>query len=128
MKTVYITGDRSIDPINAVAIAGKAVAQVYAENDGEQVRFVTGTEGGVEEALRFVLADGSVTIVERPKTDEGYTDWDGFHKKLSLTVDSAVVLHGDPLGSRIGKSVTANFPDDKVRFLLQEQAEVAQGE
>lgn len=121
MKTFYLTGDRSIDPANAVAMVGKAVAQLHFENKGEELQFVTGTEpGGVEFAARFVLPAGALNVVERPKTEEGWTNWDASHKDLVSKVDAAVVLHGDPLASRIGKSVSDVFPEDKVRFLIQE--------
>lgn len=127
-KTIYITGDRALDPINSVAIAGKAIAILLLENEGEKVRFVTGTEGGVEGAVRFILPPKALEVIERPKADEGWTDWDKSHAQLVKKVDFAVVLHGDPLASRIGKSVSTVFPEDKVRFLMQEQPEPAKPE
>lgn len=121
MKTFYLTGDRSIDPANAVAIVGKAVAQLHFENKGEELAFVTGTEpGGVEFAARFIIPTGALTVIERPKAPEGWTNWDKSHATIEPTVDAAVVLHGDPLASRIGKSVSDNFPPEKIRFLIQE--------
>lgn len=122
-KTFYLTGDRSMDPANSVAIVGKAVAQLYNENKGEELKFITGNHpGGIEFAARFVIAKDALGIVERPTTEDGYIDWDLSHKKLVDSVDKAIVLHGDPLGSRIGKSVSDVFPEDKVRFLIQESA------
>lgn len=121
MKTFYITGDRAINPIVAAGMVGKALAQLTFENDGEAVRYITGNSGsGVEAAVQFIAPKGALSVTERSLTPEGYTDWDASHKELAQMVDGAIVLHGDPLGSRIGKSVTENFPEDKVRFIMQE--------
>lgn len=121
-KTFYLTGDRSLDPANSVALAGKAVAQLLIENAGEPVSFLTGNSpSGVEAAIRFIVPASHLTVLERGTTPEGYVDFDTVHEKIKEIADSAIVLHGDPLGSRIGQSVSKVFPEDKVRFLLQEQ-------
>lgn len=121
-KTFYLTGDRSMDPINSAVFVGKAVTQILFENEGQAVTFLTGNApSGIEAAVRFIVPPSRLTVLERGKTEEGYIDFDATHKKIADLVDSAVVLHGDPLGSRIGQSVVANFPDEKVRFLAQEE-------
>lgn len=121
MKTFYLTGDRSLGPATSVAIVGKAVAQLYFENKGEPLLFVTGNGNtGIEAAVQFVVPAGALTVTERSTTPEGYVDFDAAHESIKDKVDAAIVLHGDPLGSRIGKSVTKVFPEDKVRFIIQE--------
>lgn len=121
-KTFYLTGDRSMDPINSAVFVGKAVTQILFENEGEPVTFITGNApSGVEQAVRFIVPPSKLTVLERGKTPEGYIDFDASHKKIADIVDKAIVLHGDPLGSRIGQSVVSNFADDKVRFLAQEE-------
>lgn len=120
MTTVYVTGDRSINPLLAimgVAALEKALAAKY-----EDLTIVTGdAPTGVESALEF-LHRGSDKLIIKPRTlkDDGKPDFDAHNKELAASgVDVVAVLHGDPLGSNIVKSIMANFPEDKVKMVLQ---------
>lgn len=119
MKNIYITGDRRMHPGAALVVIGKLIIETIVEN-GEDVNFITGTETGVEAVVREMVPAKQLTVVERSQTPEGYTDFDTFHKEIADKIDRAIIIHTDPLVSRIGKSASENIDELKVSFLLQD--------
>lgn len=108
---VFLTGDRSQGPLPAAQIVAIVMQKVLADNpDG--VHFLTGdSPSGIERAVRYVVPEGYVTVVKYPLDAEGHQDFDAALSVLKDVVDKAVVIHVDPLNSRLAKSVVANFKD-----------------
>lgn len=120
MTTAYITGDRSINPLLAVMGAAALIKALSSKYD--DLTLVTGdAPTGFENALAY-LYKGSDKLIIKPRTlnDEGKPDFDAHNKALASSgIDLVCVMHSDPLGSNIVKSVMANFPEDKVKMVLQ---------
>lgn len=120
MTTAYITGDRSIDPLTAALGAAALIKALVTKYD--DLTIVTGdAPTGFENAVAYLMKGSSHLIVKpRTFTDEGKPDFDAHNKDLASSgVDLVCVIHGDPLGSNIVKSVMLNFPEDKVKMVLQ---------
>lgn len=114
MTKVFVTGDRSMDPLTAVAVT---IAQLNkfakVKGNGEKIEVYTGDfETGVERAVRYLIGDANVLFHDNDA--EGHPDLDKLHKTAAETVDYALMIHGDPLKSRIGKSLAGHFPGDKL--------------
>lgn len=124
MKTIYVTGDRSVDPMSAVAGTANLLNYILykEESDGSDITFVTGdAPRGIEKAMRYLAeAPGVLTVYDRKMTDEGRPDFDEFHNRLASSVDAVYILHTAPLESSITKSIMRVFPEDKVHLPLQE--------
>lgn len=120
-KTLYITGDRSVDPLTAVQIVAGSLSILALENKGQPFAIVTGNAPtGIERAVRYLIPAQAVKVFEREKTAEGKIDFDTQHTLIRDDVDEAIVLHPQPLDSTIGKSVAKIFAPEKVRYLMQE--------
>jgi hypothetical protein len=113
MSTVFITGDRSLNPV----IAANAVLSVISQLLDQEPEIEIGTgdlEGGVERAVRYFLPNA--IEVKHNITDAGYVDFDERHKRVAGTFDRVVFIHPDPLGSRIGKSLVETVPESQLVF------------
>lgn len=111
---IYLTGDRQM-PAPAAVLAGVAVINSILEQHGPNVTFHTGTaELGFERAVRYLLP--SVTIHEYPTAENGKLDFEPTFKRLAEadSIDQIIVVHADPLDSRILKSINQFFPEEKV--------------
>lgn len=119
MKTIYITGDRSLDPLTAALNAG-AMLNMIAEQQGTDISVITGdAPTGVENAVRYLFgASEKLTVVSRKVTDDK-PDHDEFHNRLKASVDEVYILHGAPLDSSITKSAMRVFDPDKVHLPVQ---------
>lgn len=117
MTKVYITGDRSMNPLLAVQVVHMTLVQVVADH-GPDVELVTGaSEGGIDRAVRYLVPN--IMVAVPPLTDEGKPNFDELHKHLNETVDKVFVLHTDPMSSKIAASVLQNFAPDKVELPIQ---------
>lgn len=118
MTTVFITGDRSMSPAMAFGIVVPVITKIAHDNP-EGIRFVTGDAvNGVERAVRYFLPEQFVTVVSREQNAEGHVDFDKSSAEAAGIADYAVVIHTDPLNSRLAKSVAQAFT--KVEFPLDE--------
>lgn len=126
MATIYITGDRAINPWISVNLAAQvvqlAIMEVRKENPEEVVSLVTGdSPTGIEGALKFLFEnDSNFTIYPRSQNTEGKWDLDAHNQSLVSSVDKVYLLHSDPLNSSIAKSVMQTFPQEKVVMPLQD--------
>lgn len=111
---IFITGDRSLHPLVAVAAVAQTVSDLVEKySDGEHIQFYTGSvETGVERAVRYLVPD--VQVIVHSLTDEGYIDFDGRHEIMKAEADIAVLIHPSPLESRIGASLAKSFADEKL--------------
>jgi hypothetical protein len=111
--TVFITGDRSLDALNPGFVA---VEMLRALAKGEDI--MTGDNGGVEAVVRTLAeqAEFPVIVVASPKNEAGYTDWDARHQGLSDEV-RVLFVHSEPMSSRIGHSLVASLPEERVQML-----------
>ena len=125
MTTIYLTGDRSVEPLSAVNVTA-AVLQLIVEREGPNVKIITGDAiTGIERAVRYLLPLGAVlTVAERkPKSATNEKpDFDEFHTRIKPLVDAVYIVHGDPLVSSIAKSAMRVFPGDIIRFPLTESS------
>lgn len=118
MTTVFVTGDRSMSPTMAFGIVVPVITKI-AQDNPEGVRFVTGDAvTGIERAVRYFLPEQFVTVVAREADAEGHVDFDKSSAEAAGVADYAVVIHADPLNSRLAKSVAKAFT--KVEFPLDE--------
>lgn len=117
MTTIFVTGDRSLNPVTAFGIVAPVVNKLITDHP-EGVRFVTGDAlSGIERAMRYVIPDHFIHVITRTTDAEGHTDWDASAKEAAGLADMAVVIHTDPLSSRLAKSVTKHF--ENVEFPLE---------
>lgn len=118
MTTVFVTGDRSMSPTTAFGIVLPVITKIAHDNP-EGVRFVTGDAvTGIERAVRYLLPEQFVQLVNREVDAEGHVDFDKSSAEAAGIADYAVVIHTDPLNSRLAKSVAKAFA--KVEFPLDE--------
>lgn len=112
MTTVFITGDRSLPTSIAYKLAQAAIVKCMLDEqtDLKSLRFATGdAQNGIERAVRFIIPEQFLTVVKRGTTPEGHIDWDQSALEASKVADRAVVLHMDPLNSRVTKPVLTYF-------------------
>lgn len=118
--TIYLTGDRSFQPVPAVSIVNLVLMQELLKHP-EGIKVLTGDSvSGIERAVRYLIPEGTVGVFQREADEEGRVDFDGPHKQLASQVDKVIVIHTDPLNSRLAKSVAQNFPPEKVEYPLDE--------
>lgn len=118
MTTVYLTGDRSMSPTLAFGIVVPIINKIVTDNP-EGVNFVTGDAvNGVERAVRFLLPEQFVKVLKRGLDTEGHVDFDTSSAEAAGLADYAVVIHMDPLNSRLAKATMQAFA--KVEFPLDE--------
>lgn len=126
MTTILITGDRSIDPLQAVTGVAMTM-KLLALNKifDEDTTIVTGdAPKGVERAVRYLFEDATNLIIKPRPMTEGKPDHDAYAKELSTAgIDVVYVLHGDPMGSKITTSLFKHFDGDKVKLVLQDGVE-----
>ena len=116
MYKVLITGDRSLDPISSfdlvMKLGSKILEKCVARGiDIHDVQLVTGDSAtGIERAVRYLYADFTpLIVIQYPKDADGHTDFaSGFR---AVDVDAVVVLHSDPLTSRIAPAAIQVFGD-----------------
>lgn len=122
--TIIITGDRSIEPVQGAALTAAVLKTLAIHHPDLTVEsFMTGSlETGVERAVRYLVPN--VPTFKYSETDDGKTDFAGTYELLRDVgvVDLAVVIHGDPLQSRVTKAVMKVFPADRVWLPLQDGA------
>lgn len=117
-QTVLITGDRALRPAPAFEIV-QAVLTVLLNQTGGDVEVHTGDAlMGVERAVRYMLPEPLVQIHKYSMNSEGQIDFDAFMKDLSGKVDRVLVVHTDPLNSKVTKAVMQHFDESKVEFPL----------
>lgn len=112
--TLFITGDRSNDMLNTGFVA---VEMLRALAKGEDL--MTGDNAGVERFVRDIAAHAEVPllVVESPRTEQGYVDWDKRHTAFTDEV-RVLFIHNDPQASRIGRSLLQNLPEDRLQLLV----------
>lgn len=137
-NTVFITGDRaatglcecSVGPDGEgeahLAFSPATLSVVLLElfrlaAEGEPLVVVTGEESGIDTLVKLAV-DGvdAVELVRlgTPVDDEGKPDFESralLAKSAGAT--RAIVIHGDPLASRVGKATLAAFGDDAVSLV-----------
>lgn len=122
-KTIFITGDRSMDPFTAVQIAGVIIGKIHLEANAKQesLRFMTGNaKTGIERAVRYLIPEQVIDIVSYDINADGKPEFDEIHKIIATEIDEVWFLHPDPLSSRIGKSLHQHFSHLKIKMPLQE--------
>jgi hypothetical protein len=116
--TVYLTGDRSMMPLPAANLTAIILNKLLVDHP-EGIMLLTGDSNtGIERAVRYLVPEQAVQVFQRTTDDEGRVDFDTTHKQLVSQVDKVIVLHTDPLNSRLTKSVAQLFPDEKVEYPL----------
>lgn len=125
-KVIYITGDRSIDPLTSVSLVSFVLAKIQheemvAKSDG--VRFMTGnSKTGIEKAVRYLLPDPVVDVIHYDLNADGKPEFDESFKVVAPMVTDVYFLHPDPLASRIGKALHAHIDGEKIQMPLQDIA------
>lgn len=120
MTTVYLTGDRSMSPMAAVGVTNLIIMKLLNDHP-EGIVIVTGdSPSGIEKAVRYLIPQAALKVFARELDEEGRPDFDGAHKALLSEVDEVVVIHTDPLNSRLTKSVAQTFPAEKVHYPIDE--------
>lgn len=109
---IFLTGDRSLNPVIAVAAAAQVVAALPVEDVTD---LYTGDLGGFESAVRYLLP--GVNVVESSALDNGKPDLGAVHAAVRPLVDAAVFVHPDPLDSRVYASLVEHFGDDELQVV-----------
>lgn len=115
MTTIFLTGDRSMNPVIAIPAAVQIIGEVAATNAvaklteaDEHFEIVTGDNSGFEQAVRLVLEGLGATLEVVPTGTDPDTDkpaWDTRHEVVNARADRVVFVHTDPLASSIGQSL-----------------------
>lgn len=121
MPTLFITGDRSIHPGAAAGLTNLVLLKEFVADSS--VQFATGTENGVEAAVRFGAEAAGLTVLtfETPSV-EGHPEWKDFAKRVQNVLDADpsarfVVIHGSPENSRITKALCEMVPEDQLQIV-----------
>lgn len=111
--TVFLTGDRSQGPMPAAQITAIVINQIVAQtNDDTGIRFITGnSESGIERAVRYLIPSQALKVVDYELDKEGYVDFESTFASVAGEVDKTVVIHTDPLNSRLAKAAIVQFKD-----------------
>lgn len=122
MTNLFLTGDRSMNPMLALPLAASALANFALQGvmDGESVNVGTGDNGGFEEAVRQYCATLGIPVHVIPTGTDPDTEkpaWDTRHEVVGAWADLVTFAHTDPLGSSIGKSAMKVL-GDKVQMLV----------
>lgn len=119
MTKIFLTGDRSINPLLGVAYTASVVAQLATEAtlNGEELEFSTGDNDGFEACARafFQTFNVNVQVVATgvdPDTEK--PAWDTRHEVVDSFADKVVVVHSSPLESSIAKSALKVLGDKVV--------------
>lgn len=117
--TVFLTGDRSQGPMPAAQITAIVINQIVAQtNDETGIRFVTGNlESGIERAVRYLIPSQALKVVNYDVDEEGRVQFESAFASVAGEVDKTVVIHTDPLNSRLAKAAIVQFKD--VEFPLE---------
>lgn len=116
--TIYLTGDRSMPPVPAVGLVNLVLQKVLQDNP-EGVLLVTGdAPSGIERAVRYLVPEMALQVAKRTLNEHGAPDFDASHQELTAEVDKVIVLHADPLNSRLTKSIAKIFAPEKVEYPL----------
>lgn len=118
MTTIYVTGDRSFEPLMAVQVVA-AVLNTVIQKTGGQLKIVTGNSPtGIERAVRYLVPDPLVTVVDY-SMNEGKPDFLASMPTIKAEADGgAYVIHLDPLNSRLAQAVSMSFAPELVNFPL----------
>lgn len=124
-KVIYITGDRSMDPLTSVTLVNVILTKIGHEisqiPDVPGARFVTGnSKSGIERAVRYMLPEPVLDVVSYDIGADDKPQFDTIHEILSPRVDEVWFIHNDPLSSRIGKSLAKWIAPGKIKMPLQE--------
>jgi len=120
MKTFYITGDRSMDPLAAAKIVSVLIQQLAEETKGDLAIGTGNLLAGVERAVRFLVPEDVINVAEYSQTEDGNISFDEAFSLLEPSTDQVIFIHMDPLSSHIGKALARTFPPEKIRMPLQE--------
>lgn len=120
MKKIFITGDRSMDPVQAVGAVDAILKDIIAQ-DGTDIAIATGNLAkGVERAVRYLMPEAAMNIFPYEETPEGYVDFEELYSELAKETDQIIFLHEHPSSSRIGKALFATVPSEKISLPWQE--------
>lgn len=123
-KIIYITGDRSLDPITAVTLVNVILTKIgheLSQTGSPGARFVTGnSKSGIERAVRYMLPEPVLDVMHYDINADGKPEFDEIHKIIAPNIDEVYFIHNDPLSSRIGKSLHQHFMHLKIKMPLQE--------
>jgi hypothetical protein len=120
MKKIFITGDRSMDPVRAAGAVEAILKDLVVQNNGDLSIATGNLAGGVERAVRYLLPDEMTNVFPYEETADGHVDFDEMFAALANESDEIVFVHMDPQSSRIGKSIFAHVPSEKIRMPFQE--------
>lgn len=123
MTTVFITGDRSLPVRLAYPLTQMILAKIFAEEaeaiEADTFKLATGdAPTGIERAIRYIVPEHLLTVVPRGKTPEGYIDWDKGAADACKIADKAVIVHMQPLESRVTQAILAHFDPENVDMPL----------
>lgn len=114
---VFLTGDRTMDPLFAVLAANevlKELGAVYPQVVAQDV--VTGDLAGFEAAVRYLLPTARIVPSQR-RIEDGKVDLDDRHGEALKDADVCWLVHPDPLDSRIYGSAVKFWDDDALRVI-----------
>lgn len=120
MYNIYITGDRSMAPMTAAFTVDriiKSLLESAAIKGVEDVHFITcNAPGGVEAAVRYLVPNDFLTVVKRNIGVDGHLDFDATNELIQMSAQQVIVLHPDPMASRVTQSVARIFDPSIVMY------------
>lgn len=119
-KNIFITGDRSMDPVAAAGAVDAILKDLVRINNGDIAIGTGSCAGGVERAVRYLVPEQAQNIAHYELDTEGNIDFESGLREIADVTDQVVFLHLDPLSSRIGRAIANVFPTEKVSMPFQE--------
>jgi hypothetical protein len=122
MTTIYLTGDRAIDPLTAANLAAAAINDLVQEAHGD-IEFITGdAPTGIERAVRYLIPESRLNVIARNLDEDGRPNLDLAHEAIKSAHPDVVpvLLHTAPLESKIGASAVKIFGEANVKLPMQE--------
>lgn len=118
MNKILITGDRSMHPVAAVNVLAPvlgALAERFPSLHGRDL--ITGDLPGVERAARYLLPN--IQTFAYPRDAEGKPLFAEAYEDLDEVV-RVVIIHPEPLDSRVAKAAMQVWPQEKVWLPMSE--------
>lgn len=95
----------------------KSLLASASEKGVEDVHFITSNApGGVEAAVRYLVPKDYLTVVKRNIGTDGHLDFDATNELIQMSAQQVIVLHPDPMASRVTQSVARIFDPSIVMY------------
>jgi len=120
MTKIFITGDRSVDPLNAISHVLAVVQRVnedgLVDSSTEPELYTDSFETGVPRAVKYLYPEAKELV--HSLTDEGYPALDELYEHANTEMDLVYFVHTDAFNSRVGMALMSKVDSDKLQLVV----------